>query len=75
MTELLICDYILDDGEKCDQIAEASIHGGLTNYCGYHFEMVRQTWQEPTLVKCPYCGGHHAKYQIDLCPLNPYKQV
>ncbi len=32
--------------------------------------------QEPVLVPCPYCipGTMHYKYQIDLCPNNPYRQ-
>jgi|GEM_PF-6623006 hypothetical protein len=34
--------------------------------------------QEPledtvTLVRCPYCRGHHQKFMIDACPMNPYR--
>jgi len=31
--------------------------------------------QEPVLVPCPYCipGTMHYKYQLDLCPNNPYR--
>ena len=29
--------------------------------------------EEPTLEKCPYCGGHHFKGMIAHCPNNPNK--
>jgi hypothetical protein len=39
----------------------------------YSADILTSEPEEQTLVKCPYCGGHHFKGMVEFCPRNPHK--
>src|SRR6266496_5845996 len=69
----------LDDEEQ-GRIEEYLRHEGLSIDTPITLSAIslaqQETPPEPVLVPCPWCipGTMHYKYQLDLCPNNPYKQ-